>query len=444
MALFKAYDIRGIYGKDLTDEIAYKIGKAIVEFLKCEKIALGWDMRKSTPNVCFNFVKGVTEMGCDVINLDRVCSDAVYFASGKLNIPAVMVTASHNPSEYNGLKFCLAGGKPLGLSNGLDKVKELVERDEFNLSKTRGKISEYDVLPDYVEHVRTFIDVSNLKPLKIAADAGNGMAGKIVPLVFERLNCEILPLYFELDGRFPNHPANPSIYENLKDLQKIVVEKKCDFGMAFDGDADRVTLIDEKGEIIDASFLSALIAEKLIKDNPKSTIVYNLVLSNIVPETVKKLGAIPILEKVGHSSIKKTMREKNAIFGCEAAAHYFYRDHYFADSAMITVLIVAELVSVSGKSLSELVKPYQKYFKIEETNLKVEDKDEVISKLKAHYSSMNPKKVITIDGLRVDFEDWWFCVRASNTEPLLRLNLETKSEELMEEKKEEIVSLIQS
>lgn len=442
MGIFKAYDIRGKYGEELSDETAYKIGKAAVEFLGCEKIAVGWDMRNSTPAIKRNFEKGVTEMGCDVLELGQVCSDAVYFASGKMGIPAVMITASHNPPEYNGLKFCRAGAKPLGLDSGLDEIKKLVDKNEFSPPAERGTIDKQDIMPEYVSHVRSFIDTGKLRKLKIAADAGNGMAGIIVPKVFEGLPVKIQPLYFELDGSFPNHPANPADYKNLEDLREKILEENCDFGMAFDGDADRIILVDEQGKIVDASHLSALIAQELLKKSPGEQIVYSIVSSDIVPETVEQSGGTAVLEKVGHSHIKKKMRETDAIFGCEASAHYYYRDHYYADSAMITALIVAEIVSREGKKMSELINPYAKYCKIEETNLKVNDKQGAIEKLKRHYENLSPQKITTIDGLRADFDSWWFCVRPSNTEPVLRLNLEAKVEGLMEDKKRELINLI--
>ena len=294
----------------------------------------------------------------------------------------------------------------------------------------------------YAKHAKNFIDIKKLRNLKIAVDAGNGMAGKMIPLVYSSLPIKIIPLYFELDGTFPNHPADPSKYENLKNLQKAVKKGKCDFGMAFDGDADRVFFIDENSRIINSSLISALIIKNILKRYKNEKIIYNLICSKIVPETIKKYGGTALIERVGHSYIKDTMRKTKAIFACEHSAHYYFRDNFHADSGLIASLIVSEIVSREDKPLSDLLKEFEKYYKIEETNFEVKNKEKTMETIKNHYKNKNPKKISKLDGITFDFGDWWFNVRPSNTEPLLRLNLEADSEELMEKKKKEVIGIL--
>ncbi len=445
--IFKAYDIRGIYGKNLTEDIAYEIGRALVYFLKCKDVIVGTDMRISSPRLSKALMKGITEQGANSIFIGEVCTDAVCFASGFLNKPGVMFTASHNPPQYNGMKFCKADAIPINEDTGLKAIKSIIEESQYEkiIIKKHGKIIKKDILKDYVKHVNKFIDTKKLTKLKIAVDAANGMAGKIIPLVYKNLPTKIVPLYFKLDGTFPNHPADPSKYENLIELQKTVEEKNCDFGIGFDGDADRIFFVDENGEVINSSLISALIIKNfLTKKNKKEKIIYNLVCSHIVPETIKKYGAIPILERVGHSFIKETMRKTKALFACEHSAHYYYRENYRADSGIITSLIIAEIVSKENKPLSILLEEFKKYYKIEETNAEVKNKNAKLKEIESIYKKQNPKKISKLDGITIEFDNWWFNVRPSNTEPLLRLNLEAKSEGLMEEKKDELLKIMQS
>lgn len=442
MEIFKAYDIRGVYKQEIDEEVVYKIGKAFVEFLGCKKLILGHDMRISAESLVKTFIKGANEQGSDVVNIGLVSTDTLYFASGKMDLPAVMFTASHNPPEYNGIKFCKEGASPLNFDNGIKFIKELVEKDEWKTSKVKGNVEEIDIIPEFAEHVHSFIDINKLKTLKIACDAGNGMAGKLIPVIYEKTPIEIVPLYFELDGNFPNHPADPSKFENLKDLQETVKKDKCDFGIAFDGDADRIFFIDETGKIIDSSLISCLIIENLLKKNEDEKVIYNLVVSKRVNEVIIENGGHPIKERVGHSYIKETMKETDAIFACEHSAHYYYRDNFRADSGIITSLIISEIVSESGKKLSELVGEFKKYHKIEETNVKVEDKDSKIAELEEIYK--DKARISKMDGISVELKNWWFNVRPSNTEPLLRLNLEADTKEMMEEKKEEILKILKS
>ena len=439
--IFKAYDVRGIYGQNLTEDIAKKIGKAFVTFLRCKEVIVGYDMRVSSPKLTDAFMEGVNETGANVIDIGQVSTDGLYFASGFLQKPGVMFTASHNPPQYNGLKFCKAMAVPINKDTGLQQIKAIIEKGKFRKSKDEGRVIKKSILNEYVIHVLTFIH--KIKKLRIAVDAGNGMAGKIVPLVYNTLPVKIIPLYFELDGKFPNHPADPSKYENLKELQEVVKKEKCDFGMAFDGDADRVFFVDEKGKIVDSSLISALLIKSILKKHGKQKIIYNLVNSKIVPETIKKYGGKAVIERVGHSFIKDTMKGINAIFACEHSAHYYFKHNFNADSGIIASLIVCEIISKKGKKLSKLVKEFEVYSKIEETNFEIKDKIKKIKEIKDHYQKLNPKKVMDLDGVTVEFDDWWFNVRPSTTEPLLRLNLEADTKELMEEKTREIVKLME-
>ena len=444
--IFKAYDVRGIYGQNLTEEIAYNIGRAFVCFLKCKNVVVGIDMRISSPKLSKALMRGITEQGANAIFIGQVCTDAVYFASGFLNMPGVMFTASHNPPQYNGIKFCKENAVPINEDTGLKKIKSIIENEDYQKIAAKkqffGKVIKKDILKDYVKHAIKFIDAKKLSKLKIAVDAGNGMAGKIIPLVYKGLPIKIVPLYFKLDGRFPNHLADPSKFENLVELQKIVAEKKCDFGMAFDGDADRIFFVDDNGSVINSSLISSLIIKNILLKTPKQKIIYNLVCSKIVPETIKKYGGVPIIERVGHSFIKDTMRKTKALFACEHSAHYYYRDNYRADSGIITSLIVAEIVSKENKKLSELLGEFRKYRTIEETSVEVADKDAKLKEIESIYKKQNPKKISKLDGVSVEFDGWRFNVRPSNTEPLLRLNLEADSEELMEEKRGELLSVM--
>ena len=444
--IFKAYDVRGIYGQNLTEDVAYKIGRAFVYFLKCKDVVVGTDMRLSSPKLSKAFMKGAAEQGANAIFIGQVCTDSVYFASGFLKKPAVMFTASHNPPQYNGIKFCKNDAIPINEDTGLRKIKETIENKDYEKAKIKnnGRIIKKDILKGYVKHARKFIDAKKLKKLKIAVDAGNGMAGKIIPLVFKNLPIKIVSLYFKLDGSFPNHPADPSKSENLVELQKVVKNKNCDFGMAFDGDADRIFFIDENGNVINSSLISALIIKNILSKNRKQKIIYNLVCSHIVPDTIKEFGGIPVIERVGHSFIKETMRKTKAIFACEHSAHYYYRDNYRADSGVITSFIMADIESKEGKPLSKLLDEFRKYHTTEETSVEVKDKNAKLMEIESIYSDKNPKKISKLDGITIEFDNWWFNVRPSNTEPLLRLNLEADSENLMREKREEMLKIIKS
>ena len=445
--IFKAYDIRGVYPDTINEEIVYKIGRAFTYFLKTKNIVVGSDMRISSPKLSKALMKGINEQGANAIFIGQVCTDAVYFSSGFLNKPGAMFTASHNPPQYNGIKLCRENAIPINENTGIQAIRKIVENEDYQKispkKKLFGKVIRKDILKDYVKHVRKFIDFKKLKKLKIAVDAGNGMAGKIIPLVYKGLPPKIVPLYFKLDGRFPNHLADPSKFENLIRLQKTVKEKKCDFGMAFDGDADRIFFVDENGNVVNSSLISSLIVKNILSKNKGAKIIYNVVCSKIVPETIIKYGGTPIIERVGHSFIKETMRQTKAVFACEHSAHYYYIDNYRADSGIITSLIVAEIVSKENKPLSKLLDEFRKYHTLEETNVEVKDKGAKLNEIESIYKKQNSKSISRLDGVSIDFKDWHFNVRPSNTEPLLRLNLEANSEELMKEKKEELIGIME-
>jgi phosphomannomutase len=438
-AIFKAYDVRGLYPSELDEDIARRIGGAFGLFTGTRRVAVGRDMRLSSPSLCEAFSEGARAAGTTVVDLGLISTDALYFASGRLDVPAAMFTASHNPPRYNGLKLCREKAAPIGQDSGLAEIRKLAEEDPSPRAGPAGSLQTLDVLEDYAEHCRGFIDLDSLRPIKVAIDAGNGMAGKTVPLVFRRLPFEVVPLYFELDGSFPNHLANPLEPENLADLQKAVLDEGCELGIAFDGDADRMFLVTEKAEPVAGSLTTALVAERLLKKHPGEAVIYNLICSWTVPEVIKENGGKPVRTRVGHSFIKKVMADTGAIFGGEHSGHYYFRDNYRADSGMIAALLVLEAMSVSDEPLSGVLKPYQRYFASGEINSEVSDQQAALDELAATY---NDGEQDDIDGLTVSYEDWWFNCRPSNTEPLLRLNLEARTRALMEEKRDEVLAVI--
>jgi phosphomannomutase len=394
-------------------------------------------MRQSSPALANAFAEGVAAEGGTVVDVGEVSTDALYFASGKLDLPGVMFTASHNPARYNGMKMCKAQAVPIGSDSGMSEIRDMAQT--LDPIKTTPRIEENDILGDYAEHCRSFVDAGALRPLKVAVDAGNGMAGKTVPIVFEPLPFEVSPLYFELDGKFPNHPANPIEDANLVDLQKLVLDKGCDVGIAFDGDADRMFLVDERAELISGSLTTAMVAHTLLKKYPGEKVIYNLICSWVVREVIEENGGEPIRTRVGHSFIKQIMAKTGAIFGGEHSGHYYFRDNFRADSGMIAALLVLEAMSASDAPLSQILEPFRRYFDSGEINTEVADQEGAVKKLTEVYS--DGKQDFT-DGLTVEYEDWWFNCRASNTEPLLRLNLEARTKELMEAKRDEVLRVI--
>jgi phosphomannomutase len=442
--IFKAYDVRGIYGQNLTEEVAYRIGRAVVQYINGPEIAVGRDMRLSSPQIAAALMRGITDQGANAIDLGLTTTDEVYFATGKFNYPAgIMITASHNPREHNGMKLCRAQAFPIGLDTGLSEIRDLAIRGNFPEPKRKGQVIKRDITDVYVNHTLSFIDVSKIKPLKVVIDAGNGMAGLIIPRVFKYLPCELVPLYFELDGSFPHHPPSPIDPENMEDLQKKVREVGADLGAAFDGDADRMFPVDEHGNLVDGSMVTAIVANSLLHKYPGSTIIYNLINSKSVPELINKLGGKGIRTRVGHSYVKAEMRRYNAIFGGEHSGHFFFRDNWYADSGLIAFLIMLELVSEEGKPLSELLKPLDHGVRSGEINSTVTDVQSKLNELEKRYGK-HAKSVDYVDGITLDFGDWWFNVRPSNTESLLRLNVEANNRQLMEQKRDELLAFIRS
>lgn len=435
--IFKAYDIRGVYPEELNEWAAARIGAAFAQFTRAERVALGRDMRSSSPALSIAFARGVAAAGGEVVDLGLVSTDALYFASGALDLPAAMVTASHNPGRYNGLKLCRAGASPIGAESGLAEIRELATAAE--VGDTAPRITRRGILEDYAEHCRRLVDGDALRPLKVAIDAGNGMAGKTVPIVLGPLPFTIVPLFFELDGNFPNHPANPIEPGNLVDLQRAVVDEGCDVGIAFDGDADRMFLVDEAARTVSGSVTTALVAERMLKKSPGEAVIYNLICSWTVPEVIRENGGKPIRTRVGHSFIKQVMAKTGAIFGGEHSGHYYFRDNYRADSGMIAALLVLEALSLADVPLSGLLKAYRRYEASGEINSVVVDQQGMIEHLAGIYSDGKQDRT---DGLTVEYEDWWFNCRPSNTEPLLRLNLEARTKELMQDKRDEVLAVI--
>jgi phosphomannomutase len=444
--IFKAYDIRGLVGSELTKQFAFSTGVAFAKFLELERepatVVIGEDMRPSSPELAAAFSAGVTSQGLDVIRIGLASTDMLYFAAGKLNLPGAMFTASHNPAEYNGIKLCLSGARPIGKESGLLTIEKLVREGVPVSMRPVGLESSKEMLKEYVDHLLTLVDLSEIRKLKVVVDAGNGMAGHTAPAVFERINAEVTEMYYELDGTFPNHEANPIDEENLKDLKKMVKKQGADIGLAFDGDADRCFLVDENGNAVNPSLLTALIADRELKKKPGSPIIYNLISSRAVREVVVENGGKPLRSRVGHSFIKAMMAESGAIFGGEHSGHFYFADFWRADSGMLAALHAIAALGQSNMTLSELLKPYARYVASGEINSKVSDSKAVMAKIKELYGAKTGVTTDELDGLTVDGDTWWFNVRASNTEPLLRLNVEAKTQAQMEGLRDEVLALI--
>lgn len=438
--IFKAYDIRGVYPSELDPEIAYRIGRALVVYLDAQEIVVGRDMRVSSPSLASSLIDGVLDQGADVCDVGLVSTDGLYFAVGKFGFDGgVMVTASHNPPEYNGFKICRSEARALSMDEGIGDIRDLVAKNEFQEPDARGAVHERDILSGFAEHVLSLIDIDSVRPMKIAIDAGNGMGGKIVPAVFGKLPIEIVPLFFELDGRFPNHLANPIEPENVEDLRKTIAEHNADFGIAFDGDADRMFILDEHGEFVGGDMVTALVGKAMLDKHPGSSIVYNLICSRAVPETIEREGGKSIISRVGHSYIKATMRNHDAVFGGEHSGHFYFRDNWYADSGIIAALTAIELLSKESGTFSEVLKPLDPYVRSGEINSEVSDQAAVLRGIENHFSDA---EISHLDGLTVRYPDWWFNVRGSNTQPLLRLNVEAANRELLDEKTNEALSII--
>ena len=440
--IFGAYDVRGVYPTDLNEDVAYRIGRAFAQYLDVSPIAVGRDMRLSSPALAQAFIQGVTDQGADAVDLGLTTTDQLYFAVGKYGYPAgAMITASHNPKQYNGIKMCRANAVAISSETGGFAIRDIAVSGQFTEPERKGAVTVRDVSDAYVEHCLSFIDIANVKPFKIAVDAGNGMAGMMLPRVFAKLPCELIPLYFELDGTFPNHPASPIEPENTAELRRIVPERGCDMGAAFDGDADRMFLIDEHGRLLGGDMVTALVAHSLLQKHPGATILYNLICSRSVPELIERDGGRAVRTRVGHSFIKARMREENAIFGGEHSGHFYFRDNWYADSGLIAFLIVLELVSLSGKTVSELVAEVDTRFRSGEVNSETHDQQGRLEAIERTYAAQGAK-IDHLDGVTVAFPTWWANVRPSNTEPLLRLNVEADTREEMERRRDELLAII--
>jgi phosphomannomutase len=445
-SIFKAYDIRGVYPENLDENVARDIGRAFVNHLGLSgsRVVVARDMRLSSESLKRAFTEGVTGAGADVLDLGLVSTDALYFAVGHLEEPGgAMITASHNPKDYNGFKLCRENAIALSGDAGLGEIRNLIVSGKLpEPSGYPGSVEETDITADYAKHCLSFIDMKGLRPLKIVVDAGNGMAGKMLPPVFKKLPFEYVPMYFELDGSFPNHPPNPIEPENVREVQERVVAEDADFGVAFDGDADRCFVVDEKGVTISGDLLAALIAKNVLEKEPGATVLYSAVCSKAFPELIEREGGTAIRTKAGHSIIKPQMRKHDATFGGEHSAHFYFRDNYFADSGIIAMLTVAELVGRQEKPISELLAPIDPYVRSGEINSEVDDQEAALQKVEERFAEREDAKIDHLDGLTVDLGDWWFNLRPSNTEPLLRLNVEASDRETLERERDELLALI--
>ena len=448
-AIFKAYDVRGVVPDQLDEAVARATGAAFVEVLDVlagpGSVVIGYDMRPSSPGLAAAFAEGVTSTGADVIMIGLASTDQLYFASGRLQLPGAMFTASHNPAQYNGIKMCRAGASPVGSESGLRDIADLVAKalTEGPISvAVPGKVLHKDLLTAYADHLNDLVDLSRIRPLKVVVDAGNGMGGHTVPAVFATGPVEIVPMYFELDGSFPNHEANPLDPKNLVDLQARVVAEGADLGLAFDGDADRCFVVDEKGAPISPSAVTGAVAVRELAKHPGSAVIHNLITSKAVPELIAEHGGTPVRARVGHSYIKQKMAETDAVFGGEHSAHYYFRDFWRADTGMLAALHVLAALGEQDRPASELFAVYERYVASGEINSRVEDAAATVAAIEDTYSGSDGITVDHLDGLTVDAGDWWFNVRASNTEPLLRLNVEAGDAATMERVRDEVLALI--
>lgn len=439
-AIFKAYDVRGLYPDQLDEEVAHRVGRAFVALTGTRRVLVARDMRSSSEPLSAAFISGAATQGADVIDIGLASTDMLYYASGTEDLPGVVFTASHNPAKYNGIKLCRAGALPVGIESGLAEIKEMVRTGAFPEPRRLGGIAHRDVLAPYIEHVMRFVDPASFRPITVAIDTANGMGGLTVPPVFARLPIEVVPLYLELDGTFPNHPADPIQPENLVDLRRAVRETGAVCGIAFDGDADRVFFVDEEGEPVLAAFLGAMLSNAVLARNPGAKVLYSLTCSRAVPEAILEAGGEPVRTRVGHSFMKAVMAETGAVYGVEHSGHFYLRDHWRAECGVVTALQALEVVSRSGGTLSEALRPYtSRYWNSGEINSEVADKDAATARVAAAFVDGLHD---TTDGLTVEWDDRWFNVRPSNTEPLLRLNVEARDRATGEALRDGLLSLI--
>ncbi len=447
--IVKAYDIRGVYPDQLDEALAHDVGAAFVRLVRDGggppgTVVVGHDMRPSSGPLVDAFTAGATSQGADVVRVGLVSTDALYFASGYLDAPGAMFTASHNPAKYNGIKLCRAGAAPVGLETGLGTVRTMLAHGVPAYDGPAGTVSDRDLLREYADFLKGLVDLSAIRPLRVVVDAGNGMGGHTAPVVLAGLPLTVIPLYFELDGTFPNHEANPIDPENLRDLQKLVVAEEADLGLAFDGDADRCFVVDERGEIVTPSTLTALIAVRELARDPGGTVIHNLITSRAVAEAVRENGGTPVRTRVGHSFIKQVMAETGAVFGGEHSGHFYFRDFWRADSGMLAALHVLAALGATpdGTTLSSLLAPYDRYAVSGEINSTVADPAGRMSAVETVFAAEPGVRIDHLDGLTVDAEDWWFNLRASNTEPLLRLNVEAVDSPTVGSVRERVLAIV--
>lgn len=438
--IVKAYDIRGLVPDEFDADLAYRVGRAAAIEFDAPEVLVGRDMRVSSDDLAAAVMRGVRAEGVTTIDLGLASTDLLYYASGVHRRPGIMVTASHNPAAYNGLKLCRAGAEPVAFDTGLQRIRDRVAADAFGAATGTGAHRRVDMLAAYADHVRSFVDRATLRPLRVAVDAGNGMAGLVVPPVFEGLPVDLVPLYFELDGTFPHHPASPIEPANLRDLQSLVRSASCDVGLAFDGDADRMFCVDGDGRPVSPSLVTAITAERMLARHPGAAVLYNLICSRIVPETIARAGGVPVRTRVGHSFIKSVMADTGAIFGGEHSGHYYFRDNFRADSGLIAAVILLEAVSAHGGTLAEMVAPYDVYVQSGEINSEVADAAATMSSVAEAFAERGDADYA--DGLTVSAESWWFNLRPSNTEPMLRLNVEATDEATMALVRDEVLILV--
>ncbi|HJR61334.1 MAG TPA: phosphomannomutase/phosphoglucomutase [Vicinamibacterales bacterium] len=446
-SIFKAYDIRGLYPSEINEDAARLIGRGFVAYLGAKRIAVSRDMRLSSPSLAAAFIDGATAQGADVVDYGMMGTDMMYFAVARdRHDGGVQITASHNPKEYNGVKMVRKDAFPLSGDAGIGEIRDMIDAGRLPpAAGVRGSVSTKNVIDEYVTKVLSFIDAPAIRPFNVVLDAGNGIAGMIAPRLFEHLPCKTTTLCFEVDGTFPNHEANPLIEENRRDIVERVIRDKADIGIAWDGDADRCFFIDGSGEFIAGDFITALLAEAFLLKHPGAKIVYDVRASYAVKDTAAKYGGTALMNRVGHAFFKQRMREEGAIFGGEVTGHYYFRDYFYADNGFIPALLILELMSIKRQTLRELLAPLrEKYFISGEINTKLADMSRIPAKLDALSAKYSDGRVYSLDGTSVEYGDWHFNVRASNTEPMLRLNLEAVTPELMEKKRDEVLSVIRS
>ena len=444
-SIFKAYDVRGLYPGEINEEVARQIGRGFVTYLKASRIAVSRDMRVSSPGLAAAFMDGARMQGADVVDYGMMGTDMLYFAVVNDNLDGgAQITASHNPGKYNGIKMVRTGAQPLSGDAGIGDIRDMILNDRLPPpAATPGGVTTRNVVQQYVDKVMSFVDVSAIKPFTVVLDAGSGMAGLVAPLLFERLPCKVTKLCFDIDGTFPNHEANPLIEENRRDITAEVIRQRADVGIAWDGDADRCFFIDGSGEFISGDFITALLAEAFLIKTPGATVIYDLRASHAVRETAAHYGSRALMNRVGHAFIKQRMRQEDALFAGEVTGHYYFKDFYYCDNGFIPALLILELMSRKNMPLHDLLAPFrERYFISGEINTRLSSMEDVPAKLSAIESHYQDATIARIDGVSVDYPDWHFNVRASNTEPLLRLNLEATTPQEMEKRRDEVLGLI--